>query len=351
MPGNDPEPSVTSWSTNSATTDRIPSAPRSILARSGPQGLPSAKMSAWQLPKPASSRSATRTHRHLEFDVDVAADAAAVASALARLNEPHVTAGGSNIVVGFGPDLWRRLSESPPADLGDFQPIDGMHGHRAPSTQHDLWVWVHGTRVDDVLDTALAISEVFAPVAALADETECFVYHDSRDLTGFVDGSANPAPGAAGAVALIADGRPGAGGSHVIAQRWVHDLDSFNELDIEAQQNVIGRTKPDSVALPRDQRPADAHIMRAELLDDAGEEREIYRRSVPCGNVTERGLYFLGFSCERGRFDGMLARMFGTSGDGIHDHLLEFTRAVTGAYYFAPSYEELAAVQSVDADA
>ena len=43
-------------------------------------------------------------------------------------------------------------------------------------------------------------------------------------------------------------------------------------------------------------------------------------------------------------FDGMLARMFGTSGDGIHDRLLDFTRAVTGSYYFAPSVEDLAAV-------
>lgn len=45
----------------------------------------------------------------------------------------------------------------------------------------------------------------------------------------------------------------------------------------------------------------------------------------------EHGLYFLGFSCERDRFDGMLAPMYGTSGDGVHDHLLAFTRAVTGS--------------------
>jgi putative iron-dependent peroxidase len=183
-------------------------------------------------------------------------------------------------------------------------------------------------------------------VATLADETECFVYHDSRDLTGFIDGTENPGPSAAVGVALIADGEPGAGGSHVIAQRWVHDLASFNALDVDAQQAVFGRTKPDSIALPREVRPADAHIMCAELLDDAGDERQIYRRSVPCGNVGERGLYFLGFSCERDRFDGMLARMFGTSGDDIHDHLLDFTRAVTGSYYFAPSLEDLDAISA-----
>ncbi len=289
----------------------------------------------------------TRTHHHLEFDVRSDVDVAALAAAVEQLGEPHVTAGGNNIVVGFGADPWRRLSASPPADLGSFEPIAGLDEHAAPSTQHDIWVWIHGTGADVVLDTATAVCAVLAAVARLADETECFVYHDSRDLTGFIDGTENPGPSDAARVASIADGDPGAGGSHVIAQRWVHDLERFNDLEVIQQQEVFGRTKPDSVALPRDERPVDAHIMRAELLDDAGEERQIYRRSVPFGNAAERGLYFLGFSCERDRFDGMLARMFGTSGDGVHDHLLDFTRAVTGSYYFAPSVEDLAAVSAL----
>jgi putative iron-dependent peroxidase len=40
----------------------------------------------------------------------------------------------------------------------------------------------------------------------------------------------------------------------------------------------------------------------------------------------------------------MLTRMFATSGDGLHDHLTDFSRPVTGAYYFAPSLESLAAL-------
>ena len=44
------------------------------------------------------------------------------------------------------------------------------------------------------------------------------------------------------------------------------------------------------------------------------------------------------------RFTVLLDSMFGRSGDGLHDHLLQFTRPVTGAYWFAPSVEDLAAV-------
>lgn len=286
----------------------------------------------------------TRTHHHLEFDVRAGTDPVDVIAAADRLREPHVTSGGSNLVVGFGPALWRQLSSTPPRDLGDFQEIIGLDGNTAPGTQHDLWIWIHGTGTDVVLDAAVQATAALAPVADLVDETVCFVYHDSRDLTGFIDGTENPPPTEAPEVARIPDGHPGAGGSHVIAQRWVHDLDAFGALEQPDQERVFGRSKPDSVAIARDIRPADAHIRRAELLDANGEERPIYRRSIPYGNVRERGLYFLGFSADRAIFDGMLSQMYGTSGDGLYDRLLDFTTAVTGSYYFAPSIEDLTAM-------
>jgi putative iron-dependent peroxidase len=55
-------------------------------------------------------------------------------------------------------------------------------------------------------------------------------------------------------------------------------------------------------------------------------------------------LYFVAFSADRTRFDKMLARMFGTAGDGVHDHLTDFTKPVSGSYYFAPSLEAIAAL-------
>ena len=38
----------------------------------------------------------------------------------------------------------------------------------------------------------------------------------------------------------------------------------------------------------------------------------------------------------------MLSRMFGTDADHLHDHLTDFSRPVTGSFYFAPSLTTLA---------
>jgi putative iron-dependent peroxidase len=37
----------------------------------------------------------------------------------------------------------------------------------------------------------------------------------------------------------------------------------------------------------------------------------------------------------------MLSRMIGTSSDGLHDRLTDFSRPMSGAYYFAPSLNAL----------
>ena len=166
------------------------------------------------------------------------------------------------------------------------------------------------------------------------------MYRDSRDLTGFIDGTENPPVEEAFDVALVPDGRPGAGGAFVLAQKWVHDLTAFHAQSQPDQEGTIGRTKPDSIELDDDVKPPTAHIARV-VIEEDGEELELYRRSTPYGRVREAGLYFLAFSADPSRFTKMMRRMFGVSGDGLHDHLTDFTRPVSGAYYFAPSLDAL----------
>jgi len=290
------------------------------------------------VPQPGIFAQGTRSHYHLEFDLRAGVTDEQIRSALCGLREPPVTAGGSNIVVGFGAALWRWLEpDAAPAALAPFEPIEG-DGRRAPATQHDIWVWSHGTGEDIELDVARGVAAALAPVATLAAEQSCFVYRDGRDLTGFIDGTENPSVEAAHDVAIVPDLERGAGGSFVLAQKWVHDLGAFHAQSQAEQEATIGRTKPDSIE--RDDKPPTAHISRV-VIEEAGEELEIYRRSTPFGTVGKLGLYFLAFSADPTRFTKMMARMFGTAGDGLHDHLTDFTRPVSGAFYFAPALDDL----------
>ncbi len=67
-----------------------------------------------------------------------------------------------------------------------------------------------------------------------------WTYKESRDLTGFIDGTENPRLSVAPEVVLIPEGPPaGAGGSVVLVQKWMHDAAAFDALSIEEQEKVI----------------------------------------------------------------------------------------------------------------
>ena len=283
----------------------------------------------------------THAHRFLEFDLKAGVMADQALAAFRELRAPDVSAGGVNLVLALGADLWRSFAPSmAPEDLGPFEPVAGRDGNHAPATQHDAWLWISGAEPDVTWQSAQVAALAVADAAELANEVEGFAYRGGRDMTGFIDGTANRQVRRAAEVAIVPPGHPGAGGSHVLAMRWVHDLGAFNSLSRADQERVFGRTKLDSVELPADEKPLNAHISRVETSVE-GSEVEIFRRSVPYGTASEHGLYFLAFSAERWRYDLLLARMFGTASEGIRDRLTDFSRPVTGAYYFAPSLNAL----------
>jgi porphyrinogen peroxidase len=285
----------------------------------------------------------TIAHEFVEFDLRPDVDLRHATAALSRLRAPSVAAGGVNLVIGFGADLWRAIApDQAPADTAPFLPVGMLGGHHAPATQHDFWLWISGSSQDVVFEHARAAVQAVTDVAVVASEQSCFVHRDSRDLTGFIDGTANPMTHDAPAAALVPEGLPGAGGSHVLVMRWVHDLDAFEALPVKDQERVFGRTKLRSSELEGAAKPDTAHIARVEIADEAGDELPIYRRSVPYGTIAEHGLQFVAFSADQARFRRMLGRMFGTDGDGRHDRLTDFSRPVSGAFYFAPALTLLA---------
>jgi putative iron-dependent peroxidase len=238
----------------------------------------------------------TGSHSFLEFDLHVRGGQLTLVQVIASLGEPRMTTGGVNLVVGFRPSLWARVApEEMPAGVTDFeQDVRGVDGYTMPATQHDLWLWVAGHAYHKVFDVAREAIQALAPVARLADEVAGWTYKESRDLTGFIDGTENPPLSEAPEVTLIPDGSPGAGGSVVLVQKWMHDATAFDALPLEEQEKVIGRTKETSTELDEEVRGAQSHVSRT-VIEVNGVEQHIFRRNTPFGTATEHGTMFIGF--------------------------------------------------------
>lgn len=279
---------------------------------------------------------------HLEFDLLPGVDAAsAVAVLAAAIFADGHREGDVPAVVGFGPNLARAVDALPvPSEFAGFEPIVGSGGFRAPGTQGDLWLWLQGSARDRIHDRARDLAGWLEPVARLVHDVSAFQRQGNRDLTGFVDGTANPKAELRFEAALIPGGRNGAGGSIALTQRWRHDLKRFHALDLREQEAVIGRTKADDIELEGDDMLPDSHVSRTDLKVD-GVAQKIYRRSAPYGDAADHGLMFVAFACEQSRIQIQLEHMFGLAADGLHDRVVEFSTARTGSFWFVPSAGDL----------
>jgi putative iron-dependent peroxidase len=287
-------------------------------------------------PQPGIFALGTASHAYLELDAHGRAGPREVVAAIGALREPRTTMGGVNLVAGFRPELWREVDpdDTPPNLTGFVTDLEGPHGYSMPATQHDAVLWLSGSAYDVIFDTARAVIDALAPVAGVAEETSSWPYQHDRDLTGFIDGTENPTLLEASEIATIPAGLPGAGGTVLLLQKWMHDAAAWEALPAEAQEQIIGRTKPDSVEL--DDKPDDSHVARTDQ-DDFG---KIFRRNMPYGTVMDHGTMFVGFSAEQRPLATMLESMAGIT-NGIRDALTRYTTPLTGAYYFVPSTQAL----------
>jgi putative iron-dependent peroxidase len=277
----------------------------------------------------------TSSHAYLEFDRLPGADDAALVAAVAGLAATVKTTGATGLVVGLRPELWAAVVPDEAPDVHGYdEAVVGPDGFTMPATQHDLGIWVTGGGRSIVFDATTHAVSALASVASLADETVAWSHHHDRDLTGFEDGTENPPAAEAARVVTIPEGRPGAGGSVLLLQKWVHDSARWYALDRETQQNVIGRTKPDSIEL--DPKPEDAHAARTDQ-DTYG---HVFRRNTAWGDTSAHGTMFVGFCAEQGPLATMLDAMAGK--DGPRDALTRYTSALTGAYYVVPAADVLA---------
>lgn len=246
---------------------------------------------------------------------------------------------GLSCVIGFGSEAWDRLFGLPrPANLHTFREIRAG-ARRAVSTPGDLLFHIRAKRMDLCFELATQIMARIGDAVSPVDEVHGFRYFDDRDLIGFVDGTENPR-GETAAQAVLIDEEDAAfvGGSYVIVQKYLHDLDGWNSLSTEAQERIIGRTKLSDIELNDSTKPSSAHNALTTIVE-GGKEIKILRDNMPFGRPGsgEFGTYFIGYSRSPRTIEQMLENMFVGRPPGNYDRLLDFSRAVTGNLFFVPS--------------
>ncbi len=271
-------------------------------------------------------------------------------SALIRAVEFRDLEAGLACVMGIGSEAWDRLFGQPrPAELHPFREIRAGSRH-AVSSPGDLLFHIRAKRMDLCFELATRIMASLGNAVSVVDEVHGFRYFDDRDLLGFVDGTENPRGQEVIDAAIIGEEDPGfAGGSYVIVQKYLHDMDGWNALSTEAQERIIGRAKLSDIELDDKIKPTSAHNALTTITEN-GKEFKILRDNMPFGNVGagEFGTYFIGYCRTPRTTEQMIENMFVGRPPGNYDRLLDFSRAVTGTLFFVPSASFLESVNDDD---
>ena len=242
-------------------------------------------------------------------------------------------------VMSFGSTAWDRLFGEPrPAELHPFREIHAGTRH-AVATPGDVLFHIRAEPLGLCFELAAQIMARLRDAVAPADEVQGFRYFDHRDLLGFVDGTENPTgPEAVDATVVGVEDPVFAGGSYVIVQKYLHDLAAWNALPIEAQEHIIGRIKLSDIEIDEAIRPTSAHNSLTKIVED-GNEIKIVRHNMAFGQAGhgEFGTYFIGYSRSPRTIEQMLQNMFVGRPPGNYDRIVDFSRAVTGNLFFAPS--------------
>ncbi|MET0094817.1 MAG: Dyp-type peroxidase, partial [Sedimenticola sp.] len=279
--------------------------------------------------QPGILANAPRQARYLTFSIKPGTNPREVLRNLAD------SADGEKAVVGLGLPLLMTVGKG----------IDGMRtfpslagpGFSIPSTPAALWIWLRGDDRGDLLHSTLYYEQLLDGAFSLEQVIDAFQYRDSRDLTGYEDGTENPEGEEAVNAGIVQDQGAGIDGSSFVAvQQWIHDLERFQSMPQPEQDDTIGRRISDNAEI--EEAPASAHVKRT-AQEDFEPEAFILRRSMPWADERQAGLVFVAFGHSFDAFEALLNRMVGKD-DGIVDALFRFTNPVSGSYYWCPPVTE-----------
>jgi len=246
---------------------------------------------------------------------------------------PPVMAG-----VAFSTTVWEQFCKDTkktlPKNLTHHKERTGKFG-TMPNTGGHIFLHVKAETRSLCYETVKAfVDSLPKGSVAKVDDEYSFQFQDGRDLSGFLDGTENPADTTSRRAAALLD----TGGSYVIHQRWVHDLAPFHAKPKTDQEKVVGRSKEDSAEM--NPLPKSSHVAR--MRTAKGEKIPIVRQSMPYGKLgTPQGLLFIAYSNEISKFDQMLDQMIGKGHGTENDDIMSFSKCIASNYYYVPSAKEL----------
>lgn len=263
--------------------------------------------------------------RYMTFNI---VDIEATKDCLSLLSE---TVDGESVVVGFGLSLVMAYG----ADIKGLHSmaVNTVPGLDIPSTPCAMWLWLRGNDRGELFHRSRKLEKLLVSAFELTDVVDSFQYDNSRDLSGYEDGTENPKDDDALNAAIVkGQGEGMDGGSFVAVQQWLHDFDILDSMTQEEKDNSIGRHMRNNEEF--DDAPKFAHVKRA-AQESFTPEAFILRRSMPWAEGMNAGLMFVAFGKSFDAFEAIMKRMLGQE-DNIQDAIFNFTKPIMGSYYWCP---------------
>ncbi|CAH8572420.1 unnamed protein product [Heterobilharzia americana] len=162
--------------------------------------------------------------------------------------------------VGFGVEFFQKVHPdflSRGVHHYEYRERSGDLG-KLPKTGGDIFIHAKCHEYGKLFELTQAIINNLPPGSiAKFEDVYGWVYRNGRDLSGFIDGTENPAdPDERAEVAI----NPKTGGSYAVVQKWIHNMDLIRSTKDQTKEHWIGRTLEDSIELKR--KPVTSHVSR-----------------------------------------------------------------------------------------
>ncbi|XP_002732972.1 dye-decolorizing peroxidase YfeX-like [Saccoglossus kowalevskii] len=241
--------------------------------------------------------------------------------------------------VAFGPNFYAKVADKPRHNFS-YHERKGPLGE-LPSSGGDIFIHAKSNTFSKLYELTQRIVYHLPPGSIESiEDTYGWVYRNGRDLTGFIDGTENPADDESRYnVAVDKE----SGGSYLITQKWVHNHEPIRIEKNKIKELFVGRSITDSTELSR--KPPMSHVARMTGGNAFQQPKkfEIVRQSQPWGSVSgDSGLFFIAYAASPENFNYMLDRMVGADKDGFSDDIMRLTKCVKGTYWYVPSEQEMA---------